>query len=356
MLENISLDKKIYFLSKLDKKYEMKSSFEFLFKKGLFSKVLGVSYLAADLFAPNYVDLLIKKSMTPCKSRITIDWLNFACKKKKITENWSCYYSGEKLLGAYYKSEWLEEYFETNDLDRNLIKNFLYRDSNIISINSEYLFDWRKNDISLEEIVIPAKKLYSDRVIKDKQINVFVGSSGSGKTSTALSNCKDHEKVVIVSGGHALYHIDKVLSTFSPDVLIFDDVEIAILKSTNLLISAIDRIRLTKTKLFVTVMVDEAFALKPGSLYLPGLRPGRVDQIIYFESMPNNAKEELLKKNNIEITDIAKTNGFTYAYMLELINLIKEENMSYDDATYRLSLFIPVIPENKEKKENDQLS
>lgn len=356
MFDNMPLDRKIFFLSKLDKKNDIKNSIDTFFKGGPIQRVLGIGYLAVDFLAPNFADSAIRNSMNSNVDELTITWFKKKCIKIKVTENWTCFRYKEKIVGAEWKDHWFQQYYQINDLDHKTIEDFLYQDAKHIHINCDMFFQkWGKKEEIPEGSIQPIKKKYEGRKLLDKQINVLIGPSGSGKTSCALSNCKSTEKVIVAAGAEALYSVDDILSMFNPDVLILDDIEIQAIRNSNKLITVIDRIRLGKVKLFVTLMVDEIFKQEPGALYLPGLRPGRVDQIVFFDSLTSDERIEFLKRHEITDVDISKTSGFTYAYMLELIKMMKEENRTYEDAAHKLTLFIPVVKEDKHGAPKDRI-
>ena len=354
MFGKITLDKKIFFLSIIDNKEQIKASFEFLTKKGIVNKIFGGGMVLTDIFLSDSLDKSIKIEMQERVGPATVNWLLETCERKKINNSWDCFYYNRKVVGAI-KIDFYNKYFYViRDLDKSLIKNFLYKDSNFISVNTDILFNtnYSSSEGVLSRAVKPLKKSNSNKRILDKQINLLIGPSGSGKTSCALSNCKESDRIISLIGDSALSNVQPALDLFDPEVIILDDIELSAFMNSNKIIKVIDQIRATRTKLFITVMADHYFEAAPGSLYLPGLRPGRVDQMIYFEDMSDNEKLELLKKHSIENIDISKTKLFTYAYILELIRLIKEENKSFEEATKYLSLFIPIPSDEREEKIN----
>lgn len=136
---------------------------------------------------------------------------------------------------------------------------------------------------------------------------MFVGPTGSGKSTLGYAVAKalaGPKARVLKIDRHTL---DSVSTTvvldavrmFEPTVLLIDDIQQSSTSSRHggSLLEVLETVRVGITVL--TRMVDHDFdATAPGALYVPGLRPGRVDMITYI-GLPDGEKRKTILRHHI---------------------------------------------------------
>jgi SpoVK/Ycf46/Vps4 family AAA+-type ATPase len=152
---------------------------------------------------------------------------------------------------------------------------------------------------------------------------MFIGPTGSGKSTIAhhiaaqargpnSKVLKLDDASVSVASSKEIRHLVELLK---PDVLLLDDIQERLAP----LLEVLENVR--GVFLVLTFMLDKKIdPKKPGALYFPGMRPGRVDHVFYI-GLPDEAKRnEILRSYIKHIRDdyaefLALSAGFPSAYL-----------------------------------------
>jgi len=182
---------------------------------------------------------------------------------------------------------------------------------------------------------------------------LIVGPSGVGKTSMGCEIAKsvfgpNHKilylgKNFIYSDQAVLKHrVIRAIDMFTPDVVLIDDVQDLLKYNDSTFLSMIEEVR-RRHLLIATYMMDK----ETDSLYIPGLRPGRFDDIIELQLPDMSQRKAIIGLYANTLTDddvqlIAQsTERFTGAYLkavTERVSVIGMEFLQQEITNIRKTL------------------
>lgn len=161
---------------------------------------------------------------------------------------------------------------------------------------------------------------------------LLIGASGCGKTTFArrLADALPFVATTLTVTGNYVDDALEVARFLQPDMLIIDDIPLN-QGVNNDLLALLENCRQFVKIVVLTFMSDEPAEdyLKPGGLYWPGMRPGRIDRIIPINRPDEGQRSEILAAYLPEVSSnlisqmAAKTEGMTGAYLQALAADVK---------------------------------
>lgn len=164
---------------------------------------------------------------------------------------------------------------------------------------------------------------------------MLVGGSGSGKSSLARAigaEIAADSRVLRVDGDSVGVLTSSVIAgaveLMKPDLLILDDVQS--MMGTPGLMSLLEVMRDGFTVL--TYMDTEPRKPGRGTLHFAGMRPGRIDEIVYVETLDDIGRRDVLdyyfgRSCPLDTADmialVSLTEGLSGAYLMELVRRIQ---------------------------------
>jgi hypothetical protein len=181
---------------------------------------------------------------------------------------------------------------------------------------------------------------------RSRSVLALIGPTGAGKTSAVLSRYKKEKVLSIrVRESWALSGLITLIEVLRPDVLVFDDVELTSSFSEPLA-RTIEICGEFVPMVIMTYMKDDIGfeKLKPGDVYWPGLRPGRVDDLIVIHPPNLDDRLEILGHFQCPAEHLRQaaeeSEGLTGAFLKELAFRVKQ-GFSVSDSIWRLRLQAP---------------
>lgn len=240
-----------------------------------------------------------------------------------------CFWVDDTGQAAFYGVQ-DENYNEIRIADLSAARRVLamtWRDSQWIEISAKTR--GRGHAVNLTYRNIPVRQNfghYLDDVHSvlrsDVQVAAIIGPTGNGKTSTLASLLRGKKMLSIKWGRLSPEDYVQAADLLQPEVIIVDD---APFKETfdAEFAQLLDDLRGLNIKVLLTFMADNLPGqTKPGDLYWPGLRPGRIDEMIVLTAPDLADREEILLHAGLS-PDAARgaaflTEGLTGAYLNEI--------------------------------------
>ncbi len=196
--------------------------------------------------------------------------------------------------------------------------------------------------VSPSEIADRIKKYNEPRCI------LIFGPSGIGKSTLAQKiamAAKTNGRMLKITSDVMLspnrMMVPEIIDIYQPSVLLIDDVQ-SFIDSQNIVLPILDKFKNNSadTLIILTYMVQDDKEvvnangeLIPGSLYFPGLRPGRIDEILVLELPDNEERKTILscymKEELISEEIIKETNGMSGAYLKEFAKRINAHGIEF---------------------------
>jgi len=169
---------------------------------------------------------------------------------------------------------------------------------------------------------------------------LLVGPTGSGKTTLA-------RRIVAQAGLKTLVRVSaptldqgrahgvlNALKLMGPDAVLVDDIPLRQGEVDHQLLELFEALEGLVPMVLGTLMVDDKAVTemqRPGALYWPGMRPGRIDRVIFLPRPDADARREILRHYGEEIlgcgsrlTDVVQaTGGLTGAYLKRLVAILE---------------------------------
>ena len=195
---------------------------------------------------------------------------------------------------------------------------------------------------------------------RSRSVLALIGPTGAGKTSAVLSRYKKEKVLSLrVQEAWAFSGLTKLIEVLQPDVLVFDDVELTSSFSEPLA-RIIEVCGEFVPMVIMTYMKDDIGfeELKPGDVYWPGLRPGRVDDLIIIHPPKEEDRKIILAHFQCPsdlLEEAAKeSEGLTGAFLKELAFRL-QQGFPVKESIQRLRLQAPRgFTKQKENEDEDE--
>jgi len=159
------------------------------------------------------------------------------------------------------------------------------------------------------------------------RVVLIVGPTGAGKTTLARTALGDVRTLQIPENmGHRA--VLELAALLRPEVLLLDDLVLG--EGLDARFAALlDRLHGHVPLVLATLMDDTLTAetaRRPGALYWPGMRAGRLDRVIFLEPPDLQARTAILAHYGVVSDEVARlSDGLTGAFLRELARRIREE-------------------------------
>lgn len=158
---------------------------------------------------------------------------------------------------------------------------------------------------------------------KRTRMVMLVGPTGVGKTTAARTAVGSTKTLQVPSGGDPA-GILALTEILQPDVVLLDDVLFG--KDLDQQLSGLlDRLQGKARLVFVTFMADsltEEDTAQPGGLYWPGMRPGRLDRVVFMSPPGDQDRRRIFESCGAQPDQVeelvALSAGLTGAFLIAL--------------------------------------
>lgn len=246
-----------------------------------------------------------------------------------------------------------------------------------VNINGlEYDFDGSEQKVSYSPLRVAGDYIGNDMLaqVKDAflssdygltRVVLLVGPTGAGKTTLSCTALGPNTRVVKlpdpskITANSAL----ELLKVIKPQVVLLDDIPMPreYEKMDEGLTSLLDNLH-SVAKLVVCTFMDDSIVsvdqLKPGVFYYPGMRSGRVDQVIFMGPPNRDERFSILRHYGLSFEVACEvsllTDGLTGAYLKEVANriLVKKEQPSH--AVNLIRLQAPIAMSKSKDQDDDE--
>lgn len=208
----------------------------------------------------------------------------------------------------------------------------------------------RSSGAYVGESLVAVQEAFAKRSEEQCRVVLLVGPTGVGKTTLSCTALGDTATVVKLPAPDNLEipPAMEMLEILQPDVVLLDDIPLPKGSMSHKLTQLLDDFH-DITNLIVCTFMDDSLVsedqLKPGVFYYPGMRSGRVDEIIFLPP-PNEAeRSEILQHYGLD-EDLAEkvaeqTEGLTGAFLKEIAERVLRRNQLPRSAVRHIRLQAP---------------
>lgn len=164
------------------------------------------------------------------------------------------------------------------------------------------------------------------------RVALVVGPTGAGKTALCRTVLGSARLLQVPGRGLGLAAIYELCEALRPEVLLVDDLVLSDHGLDEAFAAMVDRLQPMVSLLLVTMMKDELTAEqadRPGGLYWPGMRAGRIDRVVYLPPPGPADRRAILERLGVrgEALDAltALSEGLTGAYLEEAVRRLGAE-------------------------------
>lgn len=164
------------------------------------------------------------------------------------------------------------------------------------------------------------------------RVALVVGPTGAGKTALCRTVLGSARLLQVPGRGVGLAAIYELCEALQPEVLLVDDLVLSDHGLDEAFAAMVDRLQPMVSLLLVTMMRDELTAEqadRPGGLYWPGMRAGRIDRVIYLPPPGPDDRRAILERLGVRGAALealmAQTQGLTGAYLEEAVRRLGPE-------------------------------
>lgn len=194
------------------------------------------------------------------------------------------------------------------------------------------------------------------------------GPSGVGKSvlarhiATAIAGCR---RTLRMPGRNLQFwnpnELPQIVKYLQPAILLIDDVNLS--SDSKNLLEIFESLRVDGRTTIVTRMIDVGNAeRKPGGMYIEGMRPGRIDEVITLRAPSREDRELILRhyfghhppSEQVIARILNKTDGLTGAYLAEIAGRITfHGEESWEEEVDEVLYFAPPPPEEESEEDED---
>jgi hypothetical protein len=191
------------------------------------------------------------------------------------------------------------------------------------------------------------------------RIVLIVGPTGAGKTTlarTALGTAKVLQ--VPEDVGHRA--VMELAALLKPQVLLIDDIVLSGRTLDQRFAGLLDRLHGHVPVVLATLMDDSLTpesARRPGALYWPGMRAGRLDRVLFLPPPQADERRRILEHAGMDEALLAQaaelTEGLTGAFLVELVRRCRERSDELPDLVQELRAQAPASFSKEEDDDDD---
>ena len=170
-----------------------------------------------------------------------------------------------------------------------------------------------------------AMRAWVGREANRTRIALIVGPTGAGKTSLARTALGDQRVLQLPCTAVNTDALVELASVLQPGVVLLDDIVLSRSGLDQELAGMMDRLQ-GRVELVIATFMDDALtreqAWRPGGLYWPGMRAGRIDRVVFLSPPDLEERRKILEHYGVEgdaLTALAGlSQGLTGAFLRQL--------------------------------------
>ena len=192
------------------------------------------------------------------------------------------------------------------------------------------------------------------------RIVLVVGPTGAGKTTLARTALGD-AKVLQVPEDVGHRAVMELAALLKPQVLLIDDIVLSGRTLDQRFAGLLDRLHGHVPVVLATLMDDSLTpesARRPGALYWPGMRAGRLDRVLFLPPPQAEERRRILAHAGLAEAQLDQatelTEGLTGAFLIELVRRVAERSAELPELVEELRAQAPAsFSPDKEDDEDD---